>query len=134
MLPFSSASLVPFDANTQRALEQLAHTLNEVEQRIQLIRMSIPQTGTAWPSTMIPPTGFVPGIGQVPFGTGPNLASIASNPLLMHQVLATVANLHSLGNVPPTTGGVTPFTAGAGVSAPFGFPSPFQAPLMGFRY
>lgn len=132
MLPFSNASLVPFDTNTQRAIEQLAQTLHEVEQRIALIRMSIPQTGTNWPTTMgNPSTGLVPGLGQ--FGQVPNLTTLASNPLLMHQILAQVANLHALGNV-PTGQGVTPFTGQTGVNTPFGFPSPFQAPFMAFRY
>lgn len=138
---------VPFDPNTQRAIEELAFVLNDVEQRLHLIRMNIAQAmptpgwhgfGAQFPQA--------PGLFPVPsaFGFGANVPSIQTllaNPVLLHQFLAAnVAKLHT-GGIPaaaygaiPSFGGISPFGSPVGVSAPFGIQSPFQAPFAPFRF
>jgi hypothetical protein len=151
MFPSQNLSGMPLDPNTQRAIEELALVINDVEQRLQLIRMGIAQAVPAWPSfgaghptfpqtpSLFTPGGFgiagLSGIGGVP-----NLQAILSNPVLLQQLLAAnVAKLHA--GVPPTAyggvpsfGGVSPFGSPVGVNAPFGFQSPFQAPFTPFRF
>lgn len=135
MLPSTNLGTMPLDPNTQRAIEELALVINDVEQRLQLIRMSIAQAApNSWPSFghgSFPPTGsFGFGLG----GNVPSVHGLLSNPAILQQLLAAnVAKLHT-GGIPPTFGGVSPFGGPLGVNAPFGFQSPFQAPFTPFRF
>lgn len=151
MFPSQNLSAMPLDPNTQRAIEELALVINDVEQRLQLIRMGLAQAVPTWPGigaghTPFPvtPNLFAPGgfgMGGLPgIGGTPSLQALLQNPLLLQQILAAnVAKLHT-GGIPPATyghvppfGGVSPFGGPLGVNAPFGFQSPFQAPFTSFR-
>ena len=141
----------PLDPNTQRALEELAFVINDVEQRLQLIRMGLAQNAPAWPGSFaqgipqIPQASFQGPFPSVGNGVG-NLQTLLSNPLLLQQLLATQGRVPPVMGIPNVPFGGSPFQATApfqggspfgspvGVSAPFGITSPFQAPFTPFRY
>lgn len=133
MFTSPSHGTMPLDPTTQRAIEQLAFVLNDVEQRLQHIRMGIAHATPSWPNTFGQgPATFAP--TSTPFGVGvPTLGPILSNPVLaQHLLTAQLANLHATGGVPTLPFGASPVGA-MGVNAPFGFQAPFPTPFTAFR-
>ncbi|GEM_PF-5604641 len=125
------------DPNALAAIQQLATAVNEVEQRIQLLKytigQSVPQLVGSPFSSMGGMQGLNPytqfqglgsqGIGAQPFGHQGMMGQ--TNPLLLALYAQQLQGLQNPG-FGTGFGGVTPFS-GLGVNAPFGTPSiPFR--------
>lgn len=138
MIPQPSLGSASFDPNTLRALEQLTNVITDVEQRLQVVRLTLAQS---FPGVL--PRGVTPstpglGISPVnPYFAGVPFASHMGVGALpwANQVPTNPYGAFGLGSpyLSPFTQGVGSPYGNPGVSAPW-FPSGIQAPFAPFRY
>lgn len=134
MIPTSSLGSASVDPNALRAIEQISHVINDIEQRLQIVRVALAQSV---PATGLGQVGATLGQTPTPFGqpftgfgaTNPLFApglqnpwallqSAASNPVVLQQLLAMSQHTGSFYGLP----------AGVPMGAPFGVPTGFGAP------
>lgn len=137
MIPTSSLGSAPIDPTAFRAIEQISHVINDIEQRLQIVRVALAQSVPTVPGA---PFGV-----SSPFGVNvPNpwslLQNPSLNPLAMQQLMAISQLTSPLGyGVPSGLPVTTPFGLNTGfgtpgVSAPFGVHPGFLAPTTPFRF
>lgn len=166
MIPTSSLGSTPVDPTTLRAIEQISHVINDIEQRLQIVRValaqSVPASGFSQPNTPVNPFAAFGQLGQLgqagsPFGqTSPAfgqtnpfvgaglqnpwalLQSLASNPVVLQQLMALSQQMGSLygvpSGVPATPFGIPTGFGNPGVIAPFGANPGFLAQTTPFRF
>lgn len=146
MFATPSPGFGPTDPNAVRAIEHLSVLLSDVEQKVQMIRMSLGQHTLAWPTPGVSPTPY--GTLSSPLSLTPQPSSVSAllanpiiqqqllaNPIVQQQLLAISATLQGTPGVPSAFGvhnTATPFFGTPGVNATgFGL---FQAPVAPFRF
>jgi hypothetical protein len=126
MFPTQSYGTTSIDPNTRHAIEQIASVINDVEQRLQLAKLTLAQTVN---STLSPfNTMGVPGVPQLPTLGFPNVGFPSGYPTAFASPWATPYGV-------PYYGAPLgfPTASNPGVIAPFGI-TPGMAPTLPFRF
>lgn len=120
------------DPNSLRAIEQISHVINDIEQRLQIVRVALAQSV---PSLPFGPTSPLVGLNaQSPWALVQNTGSFPGTPInpLAIQQLQHLQQLMALG--PLASGLYTGLPSSVPMGIPTGFPglgvaSPFGTPF-----
>lgn len=135
------------DPNSLRAIEQISHVINDIEQRLQIVRVALAQSVPSMPFGTNP----LASLGTTtPWGhLSPTLSGSPVNPLALQQLqhLQQIQQLMALNplvgspysGVPSSLPFGSSFGAGfpttfPGVGSPFGTATPFGASPTPFRF
>lgn len=106
------------DPNMSRAIEELAHVISEVEQRVQLVKLGLVQGFPHLAAPLLARSALTPGLGtlpNLPLGLSPYVGSWTPTP----SIPAPVG--YALGNIFGAPGVTTPFSNLPASYSPFRF-------------